>query len=254
MKLRSYLWAAALLCSCKSGIPKENLTIIDGYRLGQSQTALSRQLDSLSVPYQRFITKQVLTSFKQLMDDGNYITFRYTNTFNLPAYKGRFNEHVGLYYPVIYQGTKNIFALVLLLAHTSKPWLMGEAKEFESTLEAPLIKQDVNKPLLEEIKRMLTAKYGPPTYGSKSSINPLYIIEGNGVKYYTGDPDREGEELTWHTQYYTVKFFTGLPSYESVWEEGERTYTEHVYLAGTQQALLADSLRRALLLVSLFAV
>lgn len=241
MKLRSCLWAAALLCSCTSDIPKEKLTIIDGYRLGQSQTTLTKQLDSLSIPYQRFTTKQVMTTFNQLMDDGNYISMRYTNTFNLPTFKGKYNEHVGLFYPVIYQGTKNIFGMIILLAHTSKPWLMGDAKQFESTLEVPLIKQDVNKDLLEEIKGMLTAKYGQPAYVSKSSINPLYVIERDGVKYYMGDPDREGEEITWHTQYYTVKLFTGLPSYESVWEEGERTYREHVHLAGTQQALLADT-------------
>jgi hypothetical protein len=243
MKLLFCILTVIFLISCDKQVPTEKLTIIDNFVLGQSSINLSKQMDSLFINRKRFFTKQILSKFDDLLDDNNFINMYSTNTFNLSNYRSSSNEHVGLLYPITLTGTKNVTGMTILLTHTSKPWFFGDTKKFESSVDDKLIKQEVNKDLIDEIKNMYISKYGQPIIKFKSTTNAFYIIEGSQIKNYSGNPDREGEMLTWETDYYTVRFFTGLPSYESLYQANKRTYKDIMNLGGPNYIMTADPLK-----------
>lgn len=241
MRLLLMIGTLIVFNSCDNQIPKEKLTIIDNFVLGQSSVNLSKQMDSLSISHKKFFTKQVLSKFDDLIDDNNSINMYYTNTFNLSNFRSNHNEHIGLLYPITLTGTKNVMGMIVVLGHTSTPWFLGDTKRHENTVDNKLFKQEVNRNLIDEIKKLYTSKYGQPITNYKSKDNNIYVIEGNQIEFYPGgDPEREGEEFNWQTEYYDIRLFTGVPSYESVYQANEKTYQNTIHLAGPKYVMNPD--------------
>ena len=230
------------LLSCKNQIPKEKITTIDNFVLGQSSANLLKQMDSLSIPHKRFCTKMILREYNELLDDNNFINMYYTNTFNLSNYRSRFHENLGLLYPMTLTGTQNIIGLIVILGHTSQPWFLGYAKNFEKSFSEKYFNQDINAELIEDIKNLYISKYGQPTDTFSMTSHRFYYIQGNQI-ITNGDPDRRGLDIKWKTEYYTVTFFTGLPSYDSNYNLSDRTYGDAIHLAGPNYIMHADPLK-----------
>lgn len=226
------------IVSCNN-IPKEKLTIIDNFVLGHSSVSLSKQMDSLSIQHKRFCTKMVLGEFNELLNDNNFINMYYTNTFNLSSYRGRFNENLGLLYPITLTGTQNTMGMIVILGHTAQPWFLGSAKNYENTFTEKLFNQDINANLIDDIKNLYISKYGQPTDTFSMSSHRFYFIKGNQI-FENGDPDREGLDIKWETEYYTINFFTGLPSYDSKFNSSEKSYQDELYLAGPRYPTQID--------------
>jgi|ERR1035437_3103559 hypothetical protein len=225
--------------SCNN-IPKEKLTVIDNFVLGQSANNISKQMDSLSIQQKRFCTKVSLNDFKEILDDNNFIRMYYTNTFNLSKYRNSFNENVGLLYPITLTGTQNIIGMIVILGHTALPNFFGDTKNYESSFKEKLIWQDINLNLIEDIKNLYISKYGQPTDTFSMASHKVYFIKGNQI-VLNGDPDRKGLDIKWETEYYTVTFFTGLESYESYYDPNG--YADVTMSFGTLGPIPVDPLK-----------
>lgn len=217
--------------SCNN-ITKEKLTIIDNFVLGQSTVSISKQMDSLSIQHKRFCTKMVLSE-NELFDNNNFINMYYTNTFNLSNYRGRFNENLGLLFPITLTGTQNTMGLIVLLGHTAQHWFLGTSKNYENTYAEKSFYQDINADLIEDIKNLYISKYGQPTDTFSLPAHKFHFIKGNQI-LEDGDIDRKGLYIKWETEYYTITFFNGLPSYDSKFNTYEKSYQDQFYLGGSR--------------------
>jgi hypothetical protein len=231
----------SLFLSCKSEIPKEKLTTIDNFVLGQSSANLSKQMDSLSIFHKRFLTKEIIREYKELQDDNNYLNMYYTNTFDLSDYRSRYHENVSLLYPMTLAGTKNIIGIIVIFGHTTHPLLLGDVKPLDVIYSEKVFKQDINARMIEDIKNLYISKYGPPSDTFSILSHRFYYIQGNQI-ITTGDPDRKGLDITWKTEYYTITFFTGLPSYDSRYLSSDRTYQD-VLTIGSKMILPVNYLK-----------
>jgi hypothetical protein len=225
--------------SCHN-IPKEKLTVIDNFVLGQPANNISKQMDSLSIPHQRFCTKMVFGEFNDMLDDNNFINMYYTNTFNLSNYRSKFNDNLGLLYPMTLTGTQSVIGLIVILGHTTTPLFFGDSKNFEKTFTEKVFNQDINANLIDDIKNLYISKYGQPTDTFSMASHKVYIIRGNQIAL-NGDPDRKGLDIKWETEYYTVTFFTGLESYESYYDPNG--YADVTMSTGTLGPIPVDPLK-----------
>jgi hypothetical protein len=203
---------ASIFLSCQKEIPKEKLTTIDNIVLGTSIDKLYKQMDSLSIPHKIFLTTMLKSDHHN-----EFIDMRYTNMFNLSQYKSWSDDNIGLLYPMTLQGTKNVIGMIVILGHSTRPLFA----ENENSGKAFI--QDINAKLIEDIKNLYISKYGQPSDTFSLSSHRVYFIKGDQI-IETGDPKREGLDFTWETEYYSITFFTGLPSYESRYNTTKRTY------------------------------
>src|SRR5258705_3249743 len=113
--------------TCNQTIPKEKITVINDFVLGQPFSTFSKQLDSLSVPHDRFFTHLAFFSIDDLMSDKYVFSSHYSNTFNI----GRDNtEHIGFFWPTVLPGTQNVIGMHILLAHTTQPALLNDLERY----------------------------------------------------------------------------------------------------------------------------
>ena len=232
-KLLSIPLLMFILYGCNN-ITKENLTIIDNIVLGLPMNKYSKQMDSLIIPHQRFLTKYSLSNFNEILDDNNYINMYYTSLFNLSEYKNSFNDNFGLLYPLTLNGTQNNIGLVVLLGHTAPPILNDDAANYGSSLNTKYFRQDVNNDIIEQIKKLYISKYGKPTDEFTSKYNTFYAIKDNSISQYR-DTTRVGCEIKWETEHFKVTFFSGLASYDSFYSESG--YAEITNLLGNSEVL-----------------
>lgn len=228
---------AFVLCSCLgTEIPEDKLTIIDNFVLGKPMNDdYSEQMDRLSIPKQRFLTKMVLTDFAELVNENNYLTMYYTSIFNSSKYRNSGIDNLGLLYPLTLRGTKNNVGMVVLLGHTNNPTLFGEAKKYADHVDAKVFRQDVNEEIINEIKQLYKSKYREPKYEYESKYNLVYVVEGNEIRQYS-DTSRVGHEIKWETEYYVITYFTGLASYDSRYDNRHGAYIEVILSFGGNRA------------------
>jgi hypothetical protein len=230
-----------LFLSCNN-IPKEKLTIIDNFVLGQSSISLSKQMDSLSIQVKRFGTKMIFEQINDIFDEKNFISMYHTRAFNLSNYRSSENENLGLLYPVTLTGTQNVMGMIVILGHTSTPMFLGSAASRENTLDEKFFSQDINVKLINDIKSLYTSKYGQPTDTFSMASHRFYLIKGNQI-FENGHPDREGLDIKWESEYYTINFFTGLPSYDSKYNFLQKSYEDIFYIGGPRFPMEFDPIK-----------
>lgn len=212
--MRSYFFiffVAITITGCNRDIPKEKLTIIENITLGKPSNIYNKYFDSLQIPRKRFLNRILFMKFDELLDDNYYYSTYYTNLFNFSEYKNKKKslEHLGLITPITLEGTQNNFALVVLLCHTTDPWLWGDAEHMKSDVKEKYIRQDVNEEVINKIKQMYISKYGEPKSIDTSIYNSFWMVNGNSIKRET-DNTSQATTMKWETDYYTVSFFSGF--------------------------------------------
>jgi hypothetical protein len=219
-----------LFISCNN-ISEEEVTVIDNIVLGQNMTKFNKQMDSLSIHHQNFLTKLYLDNFNDIIDENNHINMYYSNIFNFSEAKSNHNDHLGLLYPITLTGTENNIGLIVLLGHTGKPILSSIVEKDTFLQSEKHFGQDTNKNVIDKIKEMYVSKYGNPTSEYESKFNLLYVIEKNQINKYT-DTTRVGKEINWNTKYMNITLFTGVDSYDCTYDIDKRYYTETIWSLG----------------------
>jgi hypothetical protein len=233
-KLYFVILLITLFTSCKSNISKEELLIIDNISLGGSYLNFAKEMDSLSILHNNFCTKNTLTDINEINDNNNLIKMYYTNTFNLNNYKSPYTDHFTLLWPHTSIGSQNIIGMVLILGHTASPWDPVIGSRYEKfDISERYFSQNVNIKLIEEIKNLYISKFGQPTDTATSAYHQLYVIKDNQILMGT-DPDRSGLNLRWQTKYFDINFFTGLPSYNSIYNVKDKYYLDIIKWAGPE--------------------
>ncbi len=225
-----FLLLLFIVVGCNN-IPDEDITIIDNIVLGKPMTNFNKQMDSLAIPHQSFITKTFINNYDDILDKYNHINMYYSNILNFSEERSYHNDHFGLYYPITLTGTNNNIGLIVLLGHTRKPYLSSDLEKNANFVTEKNIVQDVNENVIEKIEKLYISKYGKPFSDNKSEYNLLYIIENNEIKKYS-DTTRVGREILWKTEYMNISLFTGLDSYDCTYNKEERYYTETVLSFG----------------------
>lgn len=198
-----------LFNACKN--QDEKIIIIDQLPLGVTIDTLNKEFEKRNL-YDNFTTSMIITSIDELRNKENTISFYYTDTFR--SFPNQNKENTGLYYPIRFTGTKNVFKLIVLLGHVKGqlPLLLGEAKGYEFMKDAKYLNQSINELLVEQIKQLYTEKYGNPISESKKSYTDVYKIkDGNVVKINSAG--KELNIIEWETEKYTIKFFPGLKNF-----------------------------------------
>ena len=205
------LFLVTILASCNNGIPKDKLTVIENITLGQPSNSYVKQFDSLLIPHTRFFNEILIRNFNSLLDNSSYYYSYYTTMFNFSEYRIPKNsvEHLGLITAVTLEGTQNNFALIISLCHTVDPWFMGDAASYKSSTNEKFVRQEVNDSVIEKVKRLYISKYGTPKSIDTSNFNTFWRIDGNTLSK-ENDDSHVGITYQWETEYYTVKFFTGM--------------------------------------------
>ncbi len=204
-----FISAFFLLSFSCDELPNEEITVIDNITLGQTTPNLYKQMDSLSIPHTGFLKNISINNINDILDEKSYTHLYYSDIFNFSDESSTYNEHYGLLWPITLTGTDNVIGLIVLLGHTRKPILEGEAKDYASSISKKYFQQDVNKNVIEKIEKLYISKYGKPTYETESELNPIYTIENNGINHYLNDKGI-GKEIIWKTKYMDIKLFTGV--------------------------------------------
>ena len=212
-----------ILVSCNSISPKD-ITIIDGVKLGTSEDELYSQCDSLKVKQKIFYTKITFSNVEEIEE--SKIRHYVTDLFNSSQYGAGYTQHYGLYYPIILQGTKNVYGMHVLLAHTSTARTLTSTEGFNNLNNEILgISQDISDSQIDEIANMLSKKYGKPTDTIKDIFSNFFVIEGNKIKdYQSGDKTNIGEKIIWKTKYLDIFFFKGISSSTGIFNSKDHSY------------------------------
>lgn len=238
------LFIFLLSTSCDTSIPKDKLMIIDDIVLGQSKDNLTKQLDSLSIARKRFYTKHDIEEINDIFNENNFLNMYYTNAFNFSNYKNKDIEHTGLLYPSELAGTKNITGMIVILGYTEAPWFWGDAQRFENSFKEKYINQNINSKLLEEIKNLYVSKYGMPHDTITMKSHKYFLINGNHI-VVNGNPDVEGTQINWETEYFNISFFTGLFDPYCIYNSKDGLYN-HILYDGDISLIKADPLKSEL--------
>jgi hypothetical protein len=175
--------------------------------LGTLRDSLYKQIKSKSLPFEKFTSSYLISDIKQLLDINNSKSYYYTNVFN--SFENQSKEHIGLLYPIILNGTDNIFGVDVLLGHTKIPVLLGNSKKYEYKNTIKCFKQSVNEKLIEQIKEMYTTKYGSPKLDYSSEANIFFIFNKDRIEEKHSN-EFKAKIITWETEYLTITFFTGF--------------------------------------------
>lgn len=255
MKLKTIflLIVAVSVLGCNR-IDKKNLEVIEGIQLGTTYKMYQKQIDSLGIQTMSFYTKSMFTDIDEI--EYNQIRANISDIFNLSEFRNSHTNHYAILYPTTLTGTDNVIGLNVILGHTGNSLLLSNGL-YDLTKEygKSAFNQNISTTLLDQIKSMLTSKYGEPTLeGFESEYNDFYAIQGKEIKEYIGDENRKGKVTEWETDNLEIELFEGLASvdakysqngYEMViqpsgkendlvtgfdWEKGERPCVTYVYI------------------------
>lgn len=198
-----------IIQSCHS-ISKDDVTIIDGVRLGETQQSFYKLCDSIGLMEQIFYTDIIFNDYK--LAQKSKIKCYTTNILNFSEYRTPKTQHYGIYYPITLGGTDYIIGLNVLLIHTGQAVSRTKSGIYNLTEDNNIwgINQDISIGHQMDIERMLSEKYGPPKDTIWSQFTSFYGIEGNQIKNFHSDSLRLGGLYQWRTRYLDVSYFGGI--------------------------------------------
>lgn len=235
-------------------IDKKDLEVIEGIQLGTSYKIYKKQLDSLGIKTKSFYTKSMFSDINEI--EHNQIQANTSDIFNLSDFRNSQTNHYSILYPVTLTGTDNVIGLNVIIGHTGSSLLISNGvydltKEYSKNA----FNQNISTGLLDQIKNMLTSKYGKPTLDSyKSMYNDFYAVQGKEIKEFIGNENRKGSVTKWETEYFEIELFEGLSSVDAKyskdgyrmviqpsgkennlvtdfdWDKGERPCVTYVYI------------------------
>lgn len=216
--------------SCNE-VPKEDITVIDNFVLGQYLPDYGKKMDSLSIPHKRFFNQIAINSFDEILNQDNYVHMYYSKIFNFSDERNNESEHLGLLYPLMLNGTQNNIGLVVILGHTGNPDLSSNLVNYRGTVNEKYFRQDINRNMVDKIINLYTSKYGTPSDTLETKFGNFYVIEKNNILKYS-DTTRISKEYIWKTEYLDITFFTGIDSYNSNFDVEHKFYQEVIWSYG----------------------
>lgn len=210
------------ISGCNRINPKE-ITVINDIKLGSTLEEFYIQCDSLNIEKKSFYTKRILTNINDL--DECKIRLYVTDIFNSSNYSTKYTQHLGLFCPIRFEGTKNIVGLAVLIVHTSPASLITKDR-FEDLEEKPCVSQDIVSDQVDEIENLLSHKYGKPTDSFESDYLE-FVIERNEIRSYRSDSLNNGVNLVWKTKYLDITLFKGIASPTNTFDLNNLSYNMH---------------------------
>jgi hypothetical protein len=221
-----FLLSAFVILISACGIDPKEITVIDNVRLGMTEEEFYEQLDSLKIEKKVAYTNLFLNDVDEINE--NKISMYTTKIFDLSDYSESSENihHIGIYFPAILSGTKNIIALNVLLAHTGNVRLIYNNR-LSIIKDIPGISQDVPVTLINDIEQMLNSKYGKPTSTYSFSFTNFYVINGTEIKPYRSDTSNVGEMITWENKNLRIQFYKGIKAKQSSFNSNSKYYTHY---------------------------
>ena len=227
-----------ILFSCNN-IDKKNFEVIEGIELGTNFKKYQEQLDSIGIQTKSFYTKSVFLDLNEV--EYNEIKGDISEIFNLSDFKNRQTNHYAILYPTTLAGTDNVTGINVIIGHTSNSIYLGKTGYVDLTKRygKNLFNQNISKDLLDQIKVMLTSKYGEPSLDAFESIdNSFFVLQGYQIKEFIGEEKRKGKLTRWETEYLEIELFEGLASIDAVYSKN--VYNITTPLIGEPTALVID--------------
>lgn len=224
--LLTFITLTALI-SCNNKDSSE-LTIIDGFVLGEVEDSLKSQYNKLDIGYERFFTNREFGSLNEVEE--NMLSFHYTKIFDIGSYSinNGVTDHYGLYYPMKMEGSNNINGLTILLGHTGSSVLIDQGiTNLSQETGIKYFDQNVRFDLINEVERMLKDKYGEPDEIVDSDI--FYDIVGSNIMAYNTGGQMLGKELIWRTKSIDIRFFKGFDNYNVVYNDSNNNLEGYFY-------------------------
>jgi len=216
----------AVICISCNNIKRQDLTIVDNLRLGQTVDNFYKQCDSLGIKDYILLSESTLDKNKEFSDYA--MRANYTERFNVGNFRGN-NKHLGIFYLNTLQGTDNIWKTSILLGNIEKPLDPDHLLNSEEKNNIYYFDQNVNIIMLEDIKNMIIGKYGLPFDTLYEENILFYVIEKVNINTYhqlTGDI---GVLYIWETDALLIKFFTGISNSKRIFLKGRNEYWISMY-------------------------
>ena len=197
----------AVICISCNNVKRQDLTIVDNLRLGQTVDNFYKECDSLGIKEYILLSENPLYKNMNLADYA--IRANYTERFNVGNFCGS-NKHLGIFYLNTLQGTDNIWKVTILLGNIEKPYDPDHIINPEQKNDIYHFEQNVNVNMLENIKNLIISKYGLPNdtlYGENISFE---VIKGNMIKKGRQVNEDVGILYKWETNALLISFFTGI--------------------------------------------
>jgi hypothetical protein len=210
--------------SCENSIvtvPKESITIVENIVLGSDADTLFINLKNRNVKVGNYKTDLFFQD--ENTDNDNRIRIPYTEVFNFGEYRNKKIDldHLGLIYPILLYGTNRIQGLSVLLVST-------HMQIFNSNnANDPVVKQEVNESLINDIEKLFIKKYGQPKSREKSKNHKVYSIEGSEIKEYDSTEDY-CDYVVWENEFMIIELFKGYKSYETSFNPINTCYSHEI--------------------------
>lgn len=239
MKLKTiYLFIITISVLSCNRIEKKNLEVIEGIQLGTTYKMYLKQIDSLGIQTKSFYTKSMFTNIDEI--ENNQIRVNISDIFNLSDFRNSQTNHYAILNPTTLAGTDNTIELNVILGHTGSSVLISD-RLYDLTKEygKSAFNQNISISFLDQIKNMLTSKYGEPSLeGYKSEYNGFYAVKGKGFKEYIGDKNRKGKVTEWETDNLKIELFEGLQSVNAKYSKNG--YTMVIQPSGKENNVVTD--------------
>lgn len=192
---------------------RKNLKAIDDIELGMTEKEFKSQLDSLNIPKKGFITKVLITSNDEYVN--NLLHANYTKLFNSSPFNNGEYNHWGILVPEKYDGTDNIVQLNVLLVHAGRLMALGKNgiksfSENDKDIFGEACEQYVRTDFIDYVGDLYIKNYGNPKDSTSVTEYPYYWIKGENKKEYQTDGTYNGDLLEWETDALIIKFFKGI--------------------------------------------
>jgi len=239
MKIAIILFA--IICMNSScGINPKELTTIDNIILGQERDKTFEAINS-----NRYFSRENLltkTYFEDIISvKENFVSWNITEMFDYGSYQNRSikQNHIGIPHILWLEGTNNVIALNILLAHTCEVPFYNDIMVKSITNNERCVVQDVNESLLNEILRMYISKYGDPLHLTQEINHELFVINGRDIMQYDNVNNYDGkfEVYKWETDHLIITFFKGLWSRNYVFNSKTISYNEHMTFGDTNDKI-----------------
>lgn len=222
-KLNHLLVFIILVIQSCNTIKREDLTVIEGLKIGVNMTAYNKQLDSLNIPKKAMYPQYYVGD--EVAKNGMFQCYTTEMFNNLPELKSPTIKHWGLLVPLVYSASENLVGLQILLSHAAyASFLTSQSRSLYGDKGRYGINQTVSQELVNAVTKMLTVKYGNPADTIRSENTNFMAITNNEFIEYKSPAIKIGEMLVWKTPYMTISFFKGLPSYRISYDTAWKTY------------------------------